>query len=179
MRSRLSGYSGAMLLCTSHHGAQQLPRCQPQASTHPTSTALPPFREPLRTTLIRTVAIAVAIGGLLAWRSGSMSRWIAFATLVLWFSFGGHWVELWFLNWLRPRLPETRAIHLVARIAAWFCGGAVLGLAMQATSALLPAVAMRRTPGWYVAGVAFVGVELIVHAALALRRQPNFYDGRG
>jgi hypothetical protein len=143
------------------------------------TTTWSPFREPLRTTLIRTVSIAVIIGGFLAWRSGSMSRWIALATLVLWFSFGGHWVELWFLNWLRPRLPEPRVIHVIARIATWFCGGAALRLAIQATSALLPSVAMRRTPSWYVAGVAFVGVELIVHAALALRRQPSFYNGRG
>jgi hypothetical protein len=34
-------------------------------------------------------------------------------------------------------------------------------------------------PSWWVAGIAFVAVELIAHLALLLRRRPNFYNGAG
>ena len=35
---------------------------------------------------------------------------------MLWPSLGGHWVELWFLNWLRPRLPVARGAQIVTRL---------------------------------------------------------------
>lgn len=61
-----------------------------------------PFREPLRLTLARTVGIAVVVGCVLAVRSGGLARWPVFSLLVLWPALGGHFVELWFLNHLRP-----------------------------------------------------------------------------
>src|SRR4051812_46890859 len=87
-----------------------------------------PYREPLRTTILRTGTIAVVIGAMLArpWRGDGLSRWPIATLLVLWPALGGHFVELWFLNWLRPRIPETRGVQVLCRFAVWFVGGVVL-----------------------------------------------------
>lgn len=87
------------------------------------TTPWTPFREPLRTTLLRTILIAIVVGAALARLSGAKIHWLLAALLVLWPSFGGHWVELWYLNWLRPRLSIARHVQITARVATWFVGG--------------------------------------------------------
>lgn len=138
-----------------------------------------PFREPFSTTLSRTVGIAVVVGGVLAWAYGRLEAWPVVAGLVLWFSFGGHWVELWFLNWLRPRLPRTRLVQVAARLAVWFTGGVGLGFGIVFTMRLSAWTRALHRPPWWAAGVVFVAVEFIAHTVLALRRRPNFYGGDG
>ncbi len=64
-----------------------------------------PYREPLRTTLVRTGLIALIVGALLARRWGGLTRWPLATLLVLWPSFGGHWVELAYLNHLLLASP--------------------------------------------------------------------------
>jgi hypothetical protein len=136
-----------------------------------------PFHEPLRTTLLRTGALALAGGALLAHWMGGLTRWPLATLFVLWFSFGGHWVELFFLNALRPRLPAARRVQVAARLAVWFAGGTILGLGIAFT-AMLAAYPGRRI-AWWLAGAAFVVVELLVHLGAQMRGRPNFYDGRG
>ena len=137
-----------------------------------------PFREPIRTTLLRTGTIAIVVGGVIARFWGGLARWPFLTLLVLWPSLGGHWVEVWFLNWLRPRLPVTRPMQVGARVGVWFVSGIVLMIGMVLTAMALDS---RRThwPAWWLGGFGFIGVELLAHLALRLRRQPNFYDGRG
>jgi hypothetical protein len=139
-----------------------------------------PYREPLRTTLLRTGTIALVIGGLLASRRGGWSAWPGATLLALWPALGGHFVELWFLNGLRPRLPAGRGVQAAARVAVWFVAGVVLALAMAATAAALELgqlTALWRF--WWLAGVAFIGIELVAHLVLQWRRCPSFYNGLG
>lgn len=138
-----------------------------------------PYREPIRTTLVRTVTIALVAGAVLARFSGGLARWPLCTLLVLWPSFGGHWVELWFLNWLRPRLSSARAVQAGARVAVWFGGGSVLALGMALTALALAGFRPSRWPPWWSGGLAFIGVELVAQLALQLRRRPSFYNGRG
>ena len=49
---------------------------------------------------------------------------------------------------------------------------------MLATARLLP-IAAPTFKRWWLTAPAFVGLELLVHAALALRRRPSFYRGDG
>lgn len=103
--------------------------------------------------------------------------------LVLWLSFGGHWVELWFLNWLRPRLSGARAVQVGARALVWFVGGTVLaigmGLTAMAPGGFRPARWSAWGPAWWLGGLAFIGIELVIHLVLQLRGRPSFYNGRG
>lgn len=139
-----------------------------------------PYREPLHITLARTVAIALVLGALLVrWRGGGLARWPIATLLMLWLSFGGHWVELWFLNWLRPRLSIKRGVQVGARVAVWFVGGCGLALCMDLTAMALTGFRPAQWPAWWLGGLAFIGIELVVHLVMQLRGQPSFYDGRG
>ena len=75
-----------------------------------------PFREPLRATLVRNGIIALVAGAVLARWQGGLARWPLLTLLLLWLSLGGHCVELWFLNFLRPRLPDARAAQVAFRL---------------------------------------------------------------
>ncbi len=137
-----------------------------------------PHREPLRTTMLRTGTIAIAAGAVAALLRGGMARWPLFTLLMLWPAFGGHWVELWFLNWLRPRLPATRGAQVAARLIVWFIGGT--GLAVGAAlTAMVSGFRLAHWPAWWIGGIAFIGIELIVHLAEQLRGRSSFYSGRG
>lgn len=147
-----------------------------------------PYREPLRTTLLRTGTIALVVGAILArpWRGDLLARWTIATLLVLWPALGGHFVEIGFLNWLRPRLPDARGVQVLCRVAVWFVGGVILVIAMALT-----AMAMRIRPArgnawgsawwsaWWIGGLGFIGIELVVHLVLQLRERPSFYNGRG
>jgi hypothetical protein len=143
------------------------------------TTPWKPYREPLRVTLVRTVTIALVVGAVLARWWGGLARWPVASLLVLWPSFGGHWVELWFLNWLRPRLPIVRAVQVGARIGVWFVGGTALALGMGLTAKALAGFQPAQWRDWWLGGLAFIGVELVAQLVLQLRGRPSFYNGRG
>ena len=138
-----------------------------------------PFREPLRTTLTRTIGIAVIAGGVVALSSGNVRRWPVVALLMLWPAVGGHWIELIFLNGLRSRLPTSPTLHRIARVAVWFAGGVVLAAGMQLTARTLLGRSQLLWLTWAVAGGGFVAIELLAHAGLHLRGRPSFYNALG
>ena len=148
-------------------------------TTAPSIAEWQPFREPLRATLTRTIGIALVGGFLLSLGRGGIARWPVATVVMLWPALGGHFLELWFLNWLRPRLPRERGVQVVARVVLWFLGGVVFVFAMWLTAGVLtgqmPAV---RPAGWN-GGLAFIGIELVAQLVLHLRGLPSFYDGRG
>jgi hypothetical protein len=137
-----------------------------------------PYREPLATTLSRTGMIALAVGIVLAWRLGGLAYWPIATLLVLWPSLGGHLVELWFLNFLRPRLPVVRIVQVGVRIGVWFLGGIGLALGMRLT-AMLVGSWPAHWPTWWLGGLTFIGIELVAHLALQLCKRPSMYNGRG
>ena len=138
-----------------------------------------PSREPLRTTLVRTILIAIVAGTVWSVSSARPIRWPVAVLLMLWPSFGGHWLELWYLNWLRPRLPPARTVQGVARLATWFLGGIVLGVGMLLTARAVSGIRLTLWPVWWLSGVVFIGVELVAHTVLQVRGRPSFFNGRG
>ena len=135
--------------------------------------------EPFRVTLTRTVGIALIAGAALATRWGGLARWPLTTVLMLWPTLGGHYVELAFLETVRPRLPQSRGAQAVARIAVWFVGGALLAVGMRFTAIVLHAPRPLPASAWWIGGLAFIALELVVHLALYARGRPNFYSGRG
>jgi hypothetical protein len=139
---------------------------------------VPPRHEPFRTTLARTGTIAVVVGvGVSVLSGGGPRRWPIATLLALWATLGGHYVELLYLRVVRPRLPAERAVQRMARLVVWFAGGCALATAMYATAVALSG-APPRWP-WWVGGVAFVALELVVHLVLHLRGHGSDFDGRG
>jgi len=127
---------------------------------------------------MRTSLIALVIGLILAYLRNQPTAWISWVTFTFWFSFGGHWVEIFFLNWLRPRLLSTRLAQVVGRLLVWIAGGTVLVTGARLTVLSLSSQPIHLLP-WWLGGLVFLGLELLVHAVLFLRGHPNFYDGRG
>ena len=138
-----------------------------------------PFREPGRATLARTLGIALVAGALFARQWGGMARWPVTTIVMLWPALGGHFLELWFLNWLRPMLPHRRSVQVVARVALWFLGGVVFQAAMRLTAAALAGLRPVSRVPWWIGGLVFIGIELVAQLVLHLRARPSFYDGRG
>lgn len=136
-------------------------------------------REPLRVTLVRTVGIAVVGGVIVALSTRHVRSWPALSLVLLWPSFGGHWIELWYLNWLRQRLPTARSIQRGVRVVVWFCGGVLLGFGVRITADGRFDHPRLEWLTWASAGVAFVAIELLAHAALQMRGRPSFYNGLG
>ena len=138
-----------------------------------------PYHEPARSVIARTFTIAALAGVAFALRGGLARFPLGFA-IALWPALGGHFVEVWFLNWLRPRIPAAHRIQVAARVLVWFAAGVLFALAMQATLAVMTGVNPRRWVAWWIAGLAFIGIELLAHAMmLRLRGRASFYDGAG
>ena len=135
-------------------------------------------QEPLRVTLRRTVAIALIAGAAVASRWGGLARWPLTTTLMLWPSLGGHYVELAYLDIVRPRLAASRAVHVLARIAVWFVGGVLLFIGMRFTATILHRARPLPASAWWIGGVVFIGIELVAHLVLHARGQSSFYGGR-
>ena len=137
-----------------------------------------PYREPLHATLLRTVPIALVLGTGVAVLHRQPSAWLVWTAFAFWFTFGGHWVELFFLNTLRPRVESGRWLQVTARVFTWFAGGTLLLVGATTTVRLLAGRALL-LPLWWAGGVGFIGLELLVHMLLGLRGRPNFYNGLG
>ena len=137
------------------------------------------FHEPFSATLLRNGIIALVVGAIIARFWGGIANWPLATLVALWPSLGGHYVETWFLNGLRPRLPISRPVLLVMRITVWFVGGIGLVFAMGLTArALAPAKPMHWT-AWWIGGTSFIGLELAAHLVLQLWGRPSFYNGKG
>jgi hypothetical protein len=54
-------------------------------------------------------------------------------------------VEVWFLNWLRPRISPARGVQVAARVLVWLASGSLLALGMCLTAS---ALAQSRSPQW-------------------------------
>lgn len=127
---------------------------------------------------MRNVTIAAVAGAGLAIHDRELSLWPSCSVLALWFSLGGHYVEVLFSNRIRPRFRTVRRTLMISRLLVWFAGGALLYVGMAITARALPLA----PPGfrlWWFGGLLLVGIELVVHAVLALRGRPNFYRGNG
>jgi len=135
-------------------------------------------REPLRVTLTRTVGIALIAGAALASRSGGLALWPVMSVVMLWPSLGGHYVELAYLDVVRPRLSASRIVQTLARIMVWFVGGALMVVGMRFTAIALHAPRPLPTSAWWIGGFVFVALELVVHLALHARGRSSFYGER-
>lgn len=143
------------------------------------------YRERLSVTLARTSTLALLLGtGWMTaetagdWLFWSWREWYVRLISVFWISFGGHWVEICYLNYLRMRLPHSPAIEVVARLCTWYIGGSVLYFGILFTGRLLQTDVLHKLP-WWQAGFLFVGIELVVHSIWHQFRRGSFYDGRG
>jgi hypothetical protein len=116
---------------------------------------------------------------------GDWIGWLARVAAVLWITFGGHYVELLYLQRVLPHIAADQEpqnisrwfVRLGARCAIWAVGGAVLWIGGMTTYRLimngqwpqageLPAIALQGAIG-------LIAIELFgVHVILAIISKP-------
>jgi len=132
------------------------------------------FHEPLRVTLLRTGLLGLVVGIVVARVRGHPTAWPQWTAFALWFTFGGHWVEVFFLNWFRHRIPPARSAQIAGRLLTWLVGGTWLMLGAWITAMVL-GTPHRELPPWWLGGPIFILLELLVHVPMLLRGGPSFY----
>jgi hypothetical protein len=137
-----------------------------------------PFTEPWRATALRTGAIALAIGVGVGLYKRQLAAVPLATLLALWFTLGGHFVEVLLRNQLRHRIGGQAPVRRAARLVYWFAGGSALYAGALATRAILTGHEAVPWP-WWTGGVVFVGLELLIHLLLHARGKASLYDGRG
>jgi hypothetical protein len=137
-----------------------------------------PGAEPWTATARRTVGLALIISlAIAASRRSVQSTPIIFIT-AMWFTLGGHFVELFFLRIVRPRINPAIVAQFVTRVATWFVGGVVIAAEAKASWVLLTEWNAPSWP-WWAGGVAFVFIEWVTHTMLRLAGRPSVFNGRG
>jgi len=127
------------------------------------------------TTLTRSAIIAGLLGLLLVLvlprHVGFLWDFVDVFSVAFCFTFIGHYVELFLLA-----LPNVETgLGRVVRLAGWFAGGLWCYIVARWLW-LLYGRDLNELPGLMWGGVWFIVLELVVHAVMKSRGQPNFYD---
>jgi hypothetical protein len=127
------------------------------------------------TTLTRTTLVAGLVALMLLVvlprHAGLVPDFVDVFTIAFSFAFFGHYVERFLLA-----LPQIEVgLGRLVRLAGWFAGG-LWCYVVARWCWVHYGRDLAELPGLVWGGVFFVGLELLVHAALRARRQPNFYD---
>ena len=151
-----------------------------------------PYRESLLTTVARTGAIAIVVTTVICLvqfhhlpsTSGQLYFCFGLLVFVSWITFGGHWVEIAYLNGIRPRIAHWPDSSLtVLRLCVWIVGGALLFAAGLISRTLLLTGALppksQAFGALLVGGPAFIVVEMVAHIFLMGRGRPSFWNRRG
>jgi len=127
------------------------------------------------TTLTRSAIIAGLVGLLLVLvlprHVGFLWDFVDAFSVAFCFTLIGHYVELFLLA-----LPNVETgLGRVVRLAGWFAGGLWCYIVARWLW-LLYGRDLNELPGLMWGGVWFIVLELVVHAVMKSRGQPNFYD---
>ena len=138
--------------------------------------------QPLKT-IIRTVITTTVITAILMFAHIFPGVVIGkiFVVSTLWLMifcivYGGHWLELVFINKVKFMLPLNKGLFYFTRIAFWFLSSIPLFfLAKFVGNSLTYYVFHLGT--WWAFGFFYIGIELFMHAAMHLRLKKSFYNG--
>lgn len=155
----------------------------------PASVLTPAASEPMRTTVCRSVAVALALGTAITLVVSGIPQspdsalvWLLRVVSVLWFSFGGHYVELAYLRYLLPLLPAAWLPRFAVRLWVWYSGGALLWPCAVLTCSLLAAAPLPHLDDLARAaaagGLGFIGIELATHTVLYAIGWPSLWRSR-
>ncbi|MDB5134129.1 MAG: hypothetical protein JWP37_732 [Mucilaginibacter sp.] len=139
--------------------------------------------EPFIQTIIRTILTTTIIAVILYWvhlfPSGGKSKLTQFEmiwSVVFCVVFGGHWLELVFINYLKFALPKNILLLYLIRVAYWFLCAIPLFFVMN-----LICNSFSHKTGhlghWWAFGFFYIGIELLMHAIMQMRFKKSFYNG--
>ena len=103
------------------------------------------FQELFRKTLFRAVMVALVVGGAIA---QTFRRWAV-------------WPIAAFLA-LRPYVSPVPVVQTARRVLVWFAGGVLLTLGVRLTASVFDEWHSLQGLTWWLEGVVFFGVELVI-----------------
>jgi hypothetical protein len=129
--------------------------------------------------LLTTTIIAVILYWLHIFRQGEISKLSLFEMIWSWgfcIVFGGHWLELLFINYLKFVLPKNILLLYFIRIAYWFLCSVPLFYIANLISNLF-SHKTGQLGNWWTFGFFYIGIQLFVHAVMHIRSRKSFYNG--
>ena len=141
------------------------------------------YKEKIKNTLIRNFLIALLIGLIFTFVQFDNFNDVTTKQLtiniisIFWISFGGHWIDILYLNYLRFQLPKKRHIETTTRLLWWYLGGTLLFTAVSITQNAFNSVTMIPLISWYY-GIIFILIEFVAHGIMQLVRKESFWNGK-
>lgn len=139
--------------------------------------------EPFIQTVIRTILTATIIAVVLyllhVFPADGKSKITLFEMIwavVFCIVFGGHWLELLFINYLKFALPKNILLLYAIRIVYWFLCSIPLFIAADFAAGLFPN-GPSHLGHWWVFGFFYIGIELFMYAIMQIRYKKSFYNG--
>jgi hypothetical protein len=141
------------------------------------------FTESFIRTVIRTIVTTTIIAIILFWShvfpTGDKSKLTLFEmiwSIVFCMVFGGHWLELLFINYIKFALPENILLLYFIRIVYWFlCSIPLFFIADQVDNSFSHKTGHLGL--WWTFGVFYIGIELLMHALMQITSKKSFYNG--
>jgi len=137
------------------------------------------FMQTLIRTLLTTTVIAVILYGLKAFPSRGNNKLTLFEMIwsaIFCVVFGGHWLELLFINHIKFALPKNSAILYLTRIIYWFLSAIPLFFIANFSLHLF-SYHIDLFNKWWFFGIIYIGLELVMYAIMQLRLKKSFYNG--
>ncbi len=137
------------------------------------------FIQTVTRTIITTTIIALILSLCKIFPSAGKTGLAVFGPIwafVFCIVFGGHWLELLFVNRIKFALPKNIFILYSVRICYWFLSSIPLFALATWVNDLLS----NRTSHlgrWWIFGFFYIGIQLVMYAIMQLRSKKSFYNG--
>jgi hypothetical protein len=138
-----------------------------------------PFIQTIIRTIITTTIIAVILYCMHVFPPGEESKLTQFEmiwAMVFCIVFGGHWLELVFINYLKFASPKNISLLYFIRIVYWF----LCALPLFFIANLIINLFSHQTGylgHWWTFGFFYIGIQLLMHAIMQIRLKKSFYNG--
>jgi hypothetical protein len=130
-------------------------------------------------TVVTTTIIAAILYGLHIFRHIEQSKLTQFEMIwliVFCIVFGGHWLELLFINRIKFVLPKNIPLLYFIRIAYWFlCAIPLFLIANEIVSLFTHKTHLLGH--WWIFGLFYICIQLFMHAIMQIRTKKSFYNG--
>ena len=91
-------------------------------------------------------------------------------------TFGGHWTEILFINYLKFYLPKNLAALYTSRIIMWYATAIVLFFISQYVFNSLSG-GNETIGGWWTFGFLYILIQMIIHGIIHLQIKKSFWNG--
>ena len=141
------------------------------------------FYEPLWRTILRTSVTATILtvifyfGDIFQEQEANKMRVFGIGWMsIMCLTFGGHWIELFFINYIKFLLPKKLYVMYGARIIFWYASALLLFFASQCVHNSLTGKNESAGNLW-IFGFIYILIEMIMHGIIHVQIKKSFWNG--